>query len=721
MYKKIHWITTIVLSLFSPVLFALGLGGAVVESYLGQPMDVRVQLISESSEELQSITVGLASADDFELLGLSRSTITVPLTFELVTDAIQPYIHITSGLKVNEPVIHVLVEVIWANGRILREYTLFLDPPTFDSPAPPVIVKAVPQPVPMEKPQLEGKPAPAAIVRDSPETETREIITEESVEEEPVAEELVVEEPAVKELVVEESVVEEPVVDGTVAQDTEADAERPAISDETESESEPEPEQTPGQEQVEQTDDRYSDDQVYGPVARGETLWGIASEFSKGSGYSVNQAMLALQRKNPDAFMHGNINSLQRGVILRMPALSEMVELTSREALLEAIRLQQALFVADGETLWSIASELSKGSGYSVNQAMLALQRKNPDAFNNGNINSLKRGVILDLPAFSEMGELTSMEARLEAMRQQKESSAGIRSATTDFSIPTVADSGDYQGTVTEKAPDSEFEDDPGHLELVPPEEVGQDRSDSELPPVKVASDESVKEYLSRTEEELVNAQQENSYLNERIKELEAEVETKTEQALAIENSGLASMESSLAKERAADEAEAPVAITPGGETQAWYAGWTALIAGIAVALIAMIIWGLRRRSAAQLDEDQAETVKTIADEAEELLRTLDGDEDDGESVEQSKPEPEPEVVPDPDPEPQWEPEPESVTAYEDDVEDLEIDDPETKLDLARAYLSLGDKETSKSLLEEVIKSGNDAQIAEARQMMDEL
>ncbi len=65
MNKKIHWTTLVVLSLFSPALLALGLGGAVVESYLGQPLDVRVELISQSNEELQSITAGLASAEDF--------------------------------------------------------------------------------------------------------------------------------------------------------------------------------------------------------------------------------------------------------------------------------------------------------------------------------------------------------------------------------------------------------------------------------------------------------------------------------------------------------------------------------------------------------------------------------------------------------------------------------------------------------------------------------
>ncbi|MBT8073057.1 MAG: tetratricopeptide repeat protein, partial [Xanthomonadales bacterium] len=50
-----------------------------------------------------------------------------------------------------------------------------------------------------------------------------------------------------------------------------------------------------------------------------------------------------------------------------------------------------------------------------------------------------------------------------------------------------------------------------------------------------------------------------------------------------------------------------------------------------------------------------------------------------------------------------------------------ESQDPEIKLDLARAYLSLGDKEASRAMLEDVLKNGNEEQRAEARLMMEEL
>ena len=183
MNKRIHWAVFAVLSFFSPALLALGLGGAVVESYLDQPLNVRVELISQSSEELQSITAGLASVEDFELLGMSRTAITVPLEFEVVTDADRPYIRITSDLNIDEPVVQVLVEVVWTSGRMLREYTLFLDPPTIDSAAPPVVVK----PAPVKAPPVEAIAPPVTAIQKTVEPVVQEVLPPEVTEEQPVS------------------------------------------------------------------------------------------------------------------------------------------------------------------------------------------------------------------------------------------------------------------------------------------------------------------------------------------------------------------------------------------------------------------------------------------------------------------------------------------------------------------------------------------------------
>ncbi len=654
MNRKMHWTMLAVLGLYSQAVLAFGLGGAVVESYLGQPLDVRVGLISQDEAELQSITAGLASAEDFELLGLSRTAITVPLEFEVVTETGKPHVRITSQLNVNEPVVQILVEVVWASGRMLREYTLFLDPPTIDSPAPPVAVT----------------PPPARTL--PPETDTPTVA--------PIQKSAV---PREQEAETAAPVAVKPDVEVESAADTAASKAKPAeVPAEV---SEQAQEQQPPTEQV-------SDAEVYGPVARGETLWGIAREYSRGSGYSINQAMLALQRKNPEAFIRGNINSLKSGAILR-------------------------------------------------------------------------------LPAFSEVAELTSQEALREVQRQEEELRSGRRAAVADVEAPTVADSGDYQSSTGEPEAAPVPAADDGHLELVPPAEAEVQAAQAVEPvPAQAAPVvESLQEELSRTEEELLNARQENTYLAERIKELEAEAAARAEQAVKIEDSSLANMESKLAEERAADQPEAPLAITPDGEKQAWYAGKTPLLLVIAIVLIALSAWLLQRRSAGlQVSHGGAEETDSEAD-TQLIKPTRYGRDSEGETVVQAIPEPakpgpakpgptfapEAEIRPQPGIEPGTvtgaefaqtgratdlaEDEGQTVVVHQDGLDfepyaEPEIDleepqeepvesgtDPEIKLDLARAYLSLGDKEASRSMLDEVLKSGNATQKAEARQMLDEL
>jgi len=643
MHKQIQWAATVLLTLVSPALFALGLGGASVDSYLNQPLDVRVELISQSRDELLSITAGLASAGDFELIGLSRSAITVPLEFEVVSDSNEPYIRITSRLAVNEPVVQIVVEVAWTRGRMLREYTLFLDPPTFDSAAPPAVVKPAPLPAVVEESPFESKPAIIEPEVQAPEPEVQAPEPEAQAPE-PVAQEP---EPVAQE---PEPVAQEP---EPVTQEPESVTEEPAPATEAPESEAQEPDMDVGQPVAADGEDSGSEEIV--AETADETADSSTDEFRDESGDEpADQAI--------DDFVDGEVYGP----------------------------------VASGQTLWGISREWSRETGYSINQTMLALQRKNPDAFFRDNINALKRGAILRLPTYSEVYELTSREAMVEVLRQDEVSLVGKSTLAPEFGTPTVADSGDYQESVIEAVPEAEIEEDAGHLELVPPVET--DDTAGQVPGREPA-DEFVQEELTRTEEELANAQQENIYLQDQIDELEAQQQ---EKALEITDPGLAGVESSLAEKRAEDKPEPPVALTPGGEEQPWYAGGSAWIVGIALVLIAFTIWLLRRRSAGQAEvqraEEKSEAVQAVTEEAEDLLGILDRYED--ETVTKVAPIAGPET------------EPELETTDQ---------DPEVELDLARAYLSLGDKEAARSMLEEVLSNGNEAQRAEAMKMMEEL
>jgi FimV-like protein len=50
---------------------------------------------------------------------------------------------------------------------------------------------------------------------------------------------------------------------------------------------------------------------------------------------------------------------------------------------------------------------------------------------------------------------------------------------------------------------------------------------------------------------------------------------------------------------------------------------------------------------------------------------------------------------------------------------DVTLDEVGTKLDLARAYIDMGDPDGARSILEEVLSEGNDRQRDEAQQLMD--
>ncbi len=110
--------------------FALGLGPATVESFLNQPLDARISLLDLRGETVDTLSAKLASADDYALLGLSTEGASVPLNVNIQSGANGPYIRVTTRLPVQEPIYQFVLDVGWSSGRMLKEYTLFLDPPT---------------------------------------------------------------------------------------------------------------------------------------------------------------------------------------------------------------------------------------------------------------------------------------------------------------------------------------------------------------------------------------------------------------------------------------------------------------------------------------------------------------------------------------------------------------------------------------------------------------
>ena len=153
--------------LFAPLLaYSAGLGRFTVNSALGQPLNAEIEIVSLQSGEEDSVTARLASLDAFRQAGIELSPALVGLQFAIDKRGSRPVIRLTTAQAVNEPFLDVLIELQWASGRLVREYTFLLDPPEYKGPPP------VAAPAPAVRPAPAAEPAPAAV---APRPEARPI------------------------------------------------------------------------------------------------------------------------------------------------------------------------------------------------------------------------------------------------------------------------------------------------------------------------------------------------------------------------------------------------------------------------------------------------------------------------------------------------------------------------------------------------------------------
>lgn len=133
--RKLATAAAVSLALASGGAFGLGLGDIEMRSALNQPMDAEIRLTSVKPGELDGMIVKLASADAFARAGIERSSVLTDLRFEVDQSGPAPVIRIVSQRPVVEPFLNFLLEVDWPQGRMVREYTVLLDPPVFMTPS----------------------------------------------------------------------------------------------------------------------------------------------------------------------------------------------------------------------------------------------------------------------------------------------------------------------------------------------------------------------------------------------------------------------------------------------------------------------------------------------------------------------------------------------------------------------------------------------------------
>ncbi len=694
--KKYSLLALPLLLLVAANSWAAGLGGIDLDSFLGQPLTARIQLIGVPANQVSTVSARLASAADYRTMGLDQNKLRVPLTFTPAVWRGKAVIEVRSVSAVKDPILQFAIDVSWQHGHLLREYTLFLDPPTV-AVAPP----------------RKASPAKSANISSRSPSNTS---TGNNAANRPAPD-------------TSRNVVNKPAVQTIITQGSQSQA---------------------GE---------------YGPVRSGDTLWTIASNWSKQSSVSINQAMVAIVRLNPEDFVKGDINRMNRGAILRLPTAKDISDIGVQEA--NAIVSQQILAWQEQATQTTALPTLSAVT-------------EEPNA---------------------ETPKITPSEAAAE---QPVEINDGALARIVDDRLVPAIPRQDIAGDLAN--------DSGGLLELVPPAEDELAELERQLPGSAAGNDErdtmatiKLENRLVVSEEDLVATQEQNAVLQSQVSKMQAEI-VALRDGLNLNDNELAAVQQQMASTAAGTEAQASnrdVVSSKGTRMlkkddkslfeRWWWLGLLVLLAGIGflvyrnrnnvstesqaetnfldniheseqvrkfkdtdkpddeglAAEAEKILEVLEQGDAEAVEEQEqliqaasADAEKTSRDEASEakaeeaeIRKFLDLVEADKTAVAETSEDALDHTETFPATELQEESEP-GNSAENEVSESLESDDDldseqvvdksneeqiEIKLDLARAYLAMDDKPAARTILDEIMLLGSEEQQLEARSMLDEI
>src|SRR5207249_625548 len=298
-----------IVSLILPSLaWAAGLGKLSVLSQLGQPLRAEIEIVSLQKGEGDTLGARLAPGEVFRQANIDLNPALMSVKFAVQRRPSGQYVMtLTSGAPINEPFIDVLVELNWANGRLVREYTFLLDPPEYAGPPKLKSLRAAQAPATELSEPLASAPSAEPLTPAEPLV----LIPLEEPQEAPAAAEPIAPAQAMATGI------------GTPAQETvgePASQAQVAVLPAEVNRSEPVPSQVdaapapPGPAGLVQ---EFGVSDIY-EVVRGDTLSKIAVR-NRIEGVSFQQMLVALFRANQEAFVANNMNRLRAGKIISIP------------------------------------------------------------------------------------------------------------------------------------------------------------------------------------------------------------------------------------------------------------------------------------------------------------------------------------------------------------------------------------------------------------------
>jgi pilus assembly protein FimV len=275
MIRKARSCALVLVALLPTLAHALGLGDIKLTSTLNAPLDAQIELLGASPEELATLKAKLASPETFARYGLDRPAMlnSVTLSLAKLADG-RDVLSVHSTDSVTEPFVTFLIEADWARGRLVREYTLLLDPPVFT-------------------PKSAAAPTAAIVAAESGSAQRSGTVTRPVAPPAPVS-----------------------VQAAPPATSPPAAAASPSA---------PAPSSRAGSRAA-----GVAGTTAY-TVRRGDSLSRIVGGVIPGDTREARQAMVAIYRANPAAFEH-NMNELRAGAVLRIPDASAFDAVPAAEA-----------------------------------------------------------------------------------------------------------------------------------------------------------------------------------------------------------------------------------------------------------------------------------------------------------------------------------------------------------------------------------------------------
>ncbi|MGQ4659121.1 FimV/HubP family polar landmark protein [Lysobacter sp. F6437] len=383
--------------------------------------------------------------------------------------------------------------------------------------------------------------------------------------------------------------------------------------------------------------------------------------------------------------------------------------------------------VRAGETLSEIAERLDFGA--SLDQSMIALLDANPDAFIDGNVNLLKQGAVLRVP---DAAEVRGVDVA-QAMARVREQTRAWRTARAPVPQPALAAepagaTADAGSTAGDNPPDESATAAGGaRLEIVPPGASGASQAGTQSGISAGAEGDMVRQEMQQTQETLAARNAELADLKSRVADLE-KLQADQQKLLQMKDNELTAVQQRLAKAQSAEQ-----------DTGVPGLPW--LLGGAGLLLLGLLGgWWMRRRAEVDTGGFRAPVspgnpsplaagfpaAKPVATPRREPVMPDPAPAREAPASSPAAPVIPAAAAPTPSaPTPTWHagspklnvPAPAPV---EPSMADAEAPGRE-RLELARAYLDLGDRDSARQLLGEIAINGDHALRQQATQMLREL